>query len=159
MAAKFPTVHSATVGHLESNLRSADEIPDAQVAAVRSLFYLDAFLGHLGIEGKALKRLRKALEDVCWGHECALFKPRRSSKPRHTPRQRIIQINSALLMQLRLDIADKEKPAAKAVEKILDKTGFRLSQGTKWQKATAETIINWRKGLTSKSADRWASDL
>jgi len=171
MPGKFPAVHPATLGHLKNNLRRADEIADPQLAALNSLAYLDAFLAFVGIREQTLGRLRDALSDVYQGHERSLFKPRRSSHPRRTPRRWNIQVHAALLMRLRMDNGEKEKGAATAVEKVLDKTGFRLSEGSKRQKATATTIINWRKelkkGLTAKTAHlekakkkrEWASNL
>jgi hypothetical protein len=159
MPAKFPAVHPATLasleqqvglGCLQNNLRTADEIADNQLAALFSLEYVGSFLANIGIKGAALGRLRNALSDVHQGHERSLFKPRRSGKPPRTFRQWRIQVQSAVLMQLRRDDGENEQAAAKAVEKVLDKAGFRLSEGGKRQKATATTVINWRKELTSK---------
>jgi hypothetical protein len=150
MPAKFPVVLPATLGRLQNNLRRADEIADAQLAALFSLEYVGSFLASLGIKGAALGRLRNALSDVHQGHERSLFKPRRSGRAPRTFRQWRIQVQSAVLMQLRRDDGENEQAAAKAVEKVLDKAGFRLSEGSKRQKATATTIINWRKELTSK---------
>ena len=67
---------------------------------------------------------------------------------RYTDLEGLVQVEAALLMQLRRDDGEKEKPAAKAVEKALDKAGFRLSHGSKWQKATAVTVINCSLALT-----------
>jgi hypothetical protein len=166
---EFPIV----LGHLQNNLRRADDIADAQLAALFSLEYVGSFLANLGIKGAALGRLRNALSDVYQGQDRSLFKPRRSSRPGRTIRQRSIQVHAAVLLRLRMDYGESEKAAAKTVEKVLDKAGFQLSQGSKWQKAAATTVINWRKELTSKKGLRaktadmekakktkqWASDL
>ena len=156
--AQIPSEVLEKLSQLQNNLRNADEIPDPQLSALNSLAYLDAFLAYFGIKGKTLGRLRNALFNVYQGHERSLFKPRRATRPRRTLGQQNVQVHAALLMQLLMDDDEKEKAAAKAAEKVLDKAGFRLSQGSKLQKATATTVINWRKGLTSKSADRWASN-
>jgi hypothetical protein len=171
MPAKLRAVLPATLGRLQNNLGTADEIADAQLAALFSLEYVGSFLANLGIKSAALGRLRNALSDIHQGHERSLLKPRRSGKAPRTFRQWRIQVQSALLMQLRMDNGENEKAAAKAVEKVLDKAGFRLSEGGKRQKATATTVINWRKELTSKKGltaktteetkkkREWASDL
>jgi hypothetical protein len=152
------------IEQLKKNLRRADAMEDPLQATLFTLAHINTHFEPLGIKSTILKKLENALSDVLHGHPHPLFKPNRQGKTRDekrspdTRRRKRVSICASALMQVHMDANGNDAfDAAATVARVLSDEGFKLTKRGAY--ATAETVMEWRKGIRGLPASSWESGL